>query len=65
MEPSIEVAVTHNALDQYSVAKDHHVTLPKYKKCGNAVSPFVQGGEEDKVRTSTGYLSNQPSQSRC
>lgn len=34
-----------------AVAKDRHMTLPKYKKCGDAVSPFIQEGEEDKVRT--------------
>ena len=41
-----------------SAAKPSHRTLPKYKRTGSAVSPLVQGGEEDKVWRSPWRLSN-------
>lgn len=50
--PSVEMTVTNNAAAQHSVAKGHHTTLAKYKRTGNAGSPFIQGrgrkGEDDE-----------------
>lgn len=40
--PSVAMVVTNNTADQHSVAKGHHTTLAKYKRPGNAGSPFIQ-----------------------